>query len=674
MTKAELEAKAQALRDEIRKHTYLYYVENAPIISDYEFDQLFRALVELEDAHPELKTADSPTQRVGIEPADGFDRVPHPAPILSLSNAYEEEEVRAWFERISKIDPRVSETEFIVEPKLDGLTVVLHYQDGVFVQGATRGDGEVGEDITANLKTIRSLPLRIPVSSSDLSVPERLVVRGEAIIFLEDFQKMNEQLEEAGERTYVNPRNTASGSLRQLDPALTAERPIRLLCYAIVDADGEVPKTQSETIGYLSELGFPVPDRIRLCTSIDEVISEYHRWVSLREELPYEADGVVVKINDLGLSESLGVVGKDPRGALAYKFPAQIVTTTLNEVGLNVGRTGVITPYAVLEPVVVGGVTVRQATLHNFDFIREKDIREGDRVNIKRAGDVIPYVIGPVLEARSAKSKPYAMPAKCPDCGEPLEQVQEEVAIFCVNPSCPAQLVRNIEHFGSRGAMDIEGLGIKVAEMLVEEGLVGDVADLYTLRIETLAELDGFGERRAENLVQSIVASREQPLSRLLTALGIRNVGSTVAGDLARQFEDLDQLKQASKDDLEEIEGIGEVVAQTIYDWFHNPANNKLLDKLRSVDLWPEADLPGGSAPQTLDGVTFVLTGSLPSMTRNEAREKIEQHGGRVTGSVSSRTDYVLAGSSPGSKVDKARELDIPIIDETAFEELLRGG
>lgn len=673
MLKADLESKAESLREEIRKHIYLYHVENAPVISDYEFDQLFRELVELEEEHPELKTPDSPTQRAGASPAEGFERVPHPAPILSLANAYDEEEVYAWFDRIKKIDERVADAEFVVEPKLDGLTVVLHYEDGLFIRGATRGDGEVGEDITANLKTVRSLPLRIPPVESDATVPSRLVVRGEAIIYLEDFRKMNEALEQAGKRTYVNPRNTASGALRQLDPSLTAERPIRLLCYAIVDADGEVPATQYETLGYLKSLGFPVPAGIHLCSNIDEAVQEYKRWVDMREDLPYEADGVVIKINDLELRASLGVVGKDPRGALAYKFPAQVVTTKLEKIGLNVGRTGVITPYAILEPVEVGGVTVRQATLHNFDFISEKDIREGDRVFIKRAGDVIPYVIGPVLEARSDDAQPYSLPDKCPACGEPLERIEGEVAVFCVNQGCPAQLVRNIEHFSSRGAMDIEGLGIKVAEMFVEEDLVEDVADLYFLKAETIEALEGFGEKSAENLVQAIADSRDQPLSRLLTALGIRNVGSTVAGDLARHFGDLDSLMQAAREELESIEGIGEVVAQTIYDWFHNPANQELLKKLRSADLWPEAELPGSETEQTLEGLTFVLTGTLPSMTRGEASHSIEMHGGRVTGSVSSKTDFVLAGDSPGSKLGKANELGVPVIDEDDFEDMLKG-
>lgn len=673
MVDAKLESKARALREEIRKHSYHYYVENAPVISDYEFDQLFNELVELEEKYPDLRTPDSPTQRVGTPPAEGFERIPHPVPILSLSNAYDEQEIYDWRERISKFDDRVAEADFVVEPKLDGLTVVLHYENGVFVRGATRGDGEVGEDITANLKTLRSLPLRIPLVETDLPVPDRLVVRGEAIIYLEDFHALNKALEEAGQRTYVNPRNTASGALRQLDPALTAERPIRLLCYAIVDGDGELPETQFATIEFLQALGFPVPADIRLCSTLDEVINEYQRWVDRRGELQYEADGVVVKINDLELSDALGVVGKDPRGAIAYKFPAQVVTTSLNEIGLNVGRTGVITPYAILEPVEVGGVTVRQATLHNFDFIAEKDIREGDRVYIKRAGDVIPYVIGPVLEARSGDLEPYSMPDTCPACGEALEKIDAEVAVFCVNPGCPAQLVRNIEHFASRGAMDIEGLGIKVAELLVEQGLVADVADLYLLELDTVRSLEGFGEKRAENLIEAIDESRAQPLSRLLAALGIRNVGSTVASDLARHYKNLDQLMAASQEELEKIEGIGEVVAKGIFDWFHNPANLRLLKKMRAAGLWPQNQYADSDVPQTLDGLTFVLTGTLPSMTRQEARARIEMHGGRVTGSVSSKTDYVVAGRSAGSKASKASDLGVPVIDEGELEALIGG-
>ncbi|HUS83536.1 MAG TPA: NAD-dependent DNA ligase LigA, partial [Anaerolineales bacterium] len=492
------------LRAEIRKHNYQYHVLNTPLISDYEYDQLLRDLQALEADHPGLITSDSPTQRVGGKVRDGFVRVPHPVPILSLSNAYSDDEVRAWFDRIAKLDERVRDSHFNVEPKLDGLTVVLHYENGVFTLGATRGDGEVGEDITSNLKTVRSLPLHIPVIPSGPKPPPRLVVRGDAIIYLEDFQKYNRELEAAGERTYITPRNTASGALRQLDPSLTASRPIRLLCYDIVDSDGPVPQEQWEALLYLKALGFPVPSGITLESDLDGTLARYQDWIERRDSLPYEADGMVVKLNDLQLSRDLGVVGKDPRGAIAYKFPAQVVTTHLVDIGLNIGRTGVVTPYAILEPVEVGGVTVRQATLHNFDFIHEKDIRSGDRVLIKRAGDVIPYVIGPVVEARTGQEKPFQIPEKCPSCGESLERIEGEVAIYCVNAACPAQLVRNIDHFASRGAMDIEGLGIKVALMLVEGRLVNDVADLYNLDGEVLSGLEGFAVRRAQNLIESI--------------------------------------------------------------------------------------------------------------------------------------------------------------------------
>lgn len=669
---ASLQKRAEALRDQIREHNYRYYVLSQPVISDYEYDHLMQELRTLEAEHPELITPDSPTQRVAVQPSERFARVAHPAPILSLANAFNAQDVRAWFERIVKLDPRVAETEFVVEPKLDGLTVVLHYRDGLFKLGATRGDGEIGEDITANLRTVRSLPLRIPVSSSGPAPPRRLVVRGEALIFLDDFAALNKRLQEAGERTYINPRNTASGALRQLDPSLTATRPIRILCYAIVDADGDVPSTQWEVLAYLRSLGFPVADDVSLESDIDAAIAACEAWIERRNRLPYEADGAVIKINDLRLAASLGVVGKDPRGAMAFKFPAQEVTTRLNDIGLNVGRTGVITPYAILDPVEVGGVTVRQATLHNFDFIREKDIRVGDRVLIKRAGDVIPYVIGPIVEARTGKETPYKMPTRCPSCGEPLERTPGEVAVFCVNAGCPAQRVRNVEHFASRGAMDIEGLGSKLAELFVEQGLVHDAADLYALKRDDLLKLEGFAERRAENLLQAIEASKDQPLARLIFALGIRNVGESVAAELARHFRDLDDLAATSAEDLEEIEGIGPKVAATIVDWFAQPKNDEMIRRLRAGGVWPHSEIEvEAQKPQSLAGLTFVLTGTLPHLSRREAQELIKQHGGKVTGSVSKRTDYLVAGESPGSKLAKAEALGVPVLDEAGLMALL---
>ncbi len=672
MVEETIKKRINTLRSKIRKHNYQYHVLDAPLISDYEYDRLMRELLALESEHPELITPDSPTHRVGGEVADGFVRVSHPVPILSLSSAHSDDEVRAWFERIAKLDERVHDANFTVEPKLDGLTVVLHYENGVFTRGTTRGDGEVGEDITSGLKTVRSLPLHIPVIASGPKPPARLVVRGEAIIYLDDFQKLNEELEAAGERTYVNPRNTASGALRQFDPSLTASRPIRLLCYDIVDSDGPVPQEQWEVLVYLKALGFPVPSGITLESDLDGTLSRYQDWIGRRDSLPYEADGIVVKLNDLQLSRELGVVGKDPRGAIAYKFPAQVVTTCLEDIGLNVGRTGVVTPFAILEPVEVGGVTVRQATLHNFDFIHEKDIRIGDRVLIKRAGDVIPYVIGPVVEARTGEESSYRIPDRCPSCGELLERIEGEVAIYCVNAACPAQLVRNIEHFASRGAMDIEGLGIKVAHLLVEGRLVNDVADLYGLEEEVLSGLEGFAEKRAQNLVESIQASRAQPLSRLLTALGIRNVGEAAAGELARQFKNLDQLSEAGLEELEEVDGIGPKVARTIIDWFAQPSNKRIIKKLQGAEVWPEfTESQDGGTEQALAGLTFVLTGTLPSLTRAEAKELILLHGGKVTGNVSRRTDYLVAGESSGSKLTRAQDLEIPVIDEPQLKALI---
>jgi DNA ligase (NAD+) len=672
MGREEDRKEIEKLRREIEQHNHAYYVLNSPTISDFEWDQLLRRLQTLEAEHPDLITLDSPTQRIAVEPAEGFARVPHPASILSLGNAYDDSEVLAWFERISKLDERVRDTDFVVEPKLDGLTVVLHYQNGVFQRGATRGDGETGEDISANLRTLRSLPLRIPVGEREVEVPSRLVVRGEALIFLKDFAELNRKLEAAGERTYVNPRNTASGALRQLDPALTAARPIRLMCYEIVEANGEVPTFQWEVIAYLRALGFPVAEGIDRAENIQAVLDIYQDWVAQRDALPYEADGIVIKINDLRLSADLGVVGKDPRGALAYKFPAQVVTTHLNDIGLNVGRTGVITPYAILEPVEVGGVTVRQATLHNFDFIQEKDIRVDDRVMIKRAGDVIPYVIGPVVEARTGEEVVYKLPTRCPSCDEPLEFSDSEVALYCVNSSCPSQFIRNLEHFASRPAMDIEGMGIKIAEQLVEAELVEDIADLYALTLDDLLSLEGFGEKRAQNLIDSINRSRTQSLTRLIIGLGIRNVGETVADDLARHFGGLAALASAGTEDFKGIEGIGPIVARTIVDWFQTSANLRVLEKIQAAGLsprLPSLDEPAG--PMPLTGLTFVITGSLSGMSRSDAKELIQKYGGKVVGSVSSKTDYLVAGESPGSKLQKANELDIPVISEDDLQEMI---
>lgn len=661
------------LRASINYHNYRYHVLDAPQISDAEYDHLVARLRQIEAAHPEWVTPDSPTRRTGGVVLDKFIKVQHPAPILSLAAAYDIAGVQAWFDRVSKLDDRVRGTGFVIEPKIDGLTVVLRYENGVFVQGATRGDGEQGEEITANLRTVRAIPLRIPVDPQGMPAPQTLVVRGEAFIFIKEFEKLNRRLEEAGERTYLNPRNTAAGSLRQLDPSLTASRPITLLCYAIIYSSGEIPSTQWDTLEFLRELGFPVADVSQFCSNFDEVLKSCEDWMKRRDTLPYEADGVVIKINDLRLANDLGFVGKDPRGALALKFPAREVTTSLIEIGVAVGRTGVLTPYAVLEPVEVGGVVVRQATLHNFDYVEEKDIRVGDRVLIKRAGDVIPYVIGPVREARKGDEVVFRPPQVCPACSQAVEHFEGEVAWYCVNAGCPAQLVRNLEHFVSRGAMDIVGMGIKIVEQLAGSGLVKSVADLYRLTRADLLGLEGFADKKADNLIQAIEVSKKQPLSRLINGLGIRGVGEVMAVDLANHYRDMDELSRANLDDLQHIEGVGPNIAAAIMDWFGRKANQNLVQQLKALGVFPTST-PRVASQGVLTGKTFVITGTLPAYSREGAKALIEENGGKVTDSVSKKTSYLVVGEAPGSKLDKARELGVEILDEAGLLALLRVG
>ena len=660
------------LKREINYHNYRYHVLDSPVISDYEYDRLIKELREIETAHPDWITPDSPSQRAGAAPIEKFTKVQHPAPILSLANAFDEDDVKAWYERVSKIDSRVKSTGFVVEPKIDGLTVVLHYHDGIFTQGATRGDGITGEDITANLKTVRSLPLKLPVDTQGPTPPSELVVRGEAFIPLKEFEKLNKRLEEAGESTYQNPRNTAAGSLRQLDPGLTATRPLTILVYAIISGNGKLPTTQKDRLNYLSSLGFPVPEA-HFCNNLNEAINAYNQIWEKRDNLAYEADGAVIKINDLTLAEELGVVGKDPRGAIAYKFPAREVTTKLLDIGVNVGRTGVLTPYAILEPVEIGGVIVKQATLHNFNYIKDKDIRIGDRVAIKRAGDVIPYVIGPILDIRTGMEEIFTPPRVCPTCGQPVEHFEGEVAWFCVNTACPAQLIRNLEHFASRGAMDIVGLGIKIVEQLVVNKLVDDVADIYSLSKEHLLQLEGFAGKKADNLLSSIEASKSRPLSRLINALGIRGVGEVMAVELAHNFEDLYKLSLATINDLQNIEGIGPNIALAIVDWFNRETNRRLLEKLKQVGVWPlEKPLIKQAIIQMrFSEMVFVITGTLPGYTRDELKEIIQQNGGKVSDSVSKNTSYLVVGDQPGSKLDKAKQLGVRIINIDEFNKLL---
>jgi DNA ligase (NAD+) len=661
------------LKEQINYHNYRYHVLDAPVVSDYEYDQLLVELRNIEAEHPELITPDSPSQRVGSIPSDKFVKVQHPGPIMSLANAFDEDGLKAWYERIRRVDSRVEKAQYVVEPKIDGLTVVLHYQNGAFVMGATRGDGVIGEDITTNLRTVRALPLRIPADRDGPKAPTSLVVRGEAFMRIKDFEELNMRLEQRGERLYQNPRNTAAGSLRQLDPGLTATRPITLLTYAIVAGDNGLPGTQWELLKYLGAMGFPIP-AARLCNSLEEAIAAYQDLCDKRDELAYEADGAVIKINDLSLASELGFVGKDPRGAIAFKFPAREVTTKLLNIGVNVGRTGVLTPYAVLEAVEVGGVIVRQATLHNFDYIAEKDIRIGDRVALKRAGDVIPYVIGPIFEERTGNEIVYVPPSVCPTCGQPVENLVGEVAWYCVNVSCPAQLIRNVEHFVSRGAMDIVGMGIKIVEQLIVAGLVKDVADLYKLTRDDLLTLEGFAGKKADNLITSIQQSKNQPLSRLITALGIRGVGEVMAVDLAETFEDLGALSKATFEDLLRVEGVGQSIAQAILDWFARLANRQLMEKLQSLGVWPKAAKRISSGHEPLFGLTFVVTGTLASFSRDGIKEFIQEKGGKVTDSVSKNTSYLVLGENPGSKFDKARSLNVPVINEDELRKLVEAG
>jgi DNA ligase (NAD+) len=694
------------LKREINIHNHRYHVLDDPVISDAEFDRLVVELRKIETNHPDWVTPDSPTQRAGAVPSEKFEKVRHPRPILSLANAFGAADARAWYERVCRLDDRVGKTRFVVEPKIDGLSVVLHYRNGVFVQGATRGDGEIGEDITANLRTVKAIPLRIPVEQGDRPdgkkgssdqlpllphprIPDVLVVRGEVFIPVKEFDKLNQELEQAGEKTYLNPRNTAAGSLRQLDPSITASRPLTLLVYQIVhwentspaSRDVQPPSSQWELLAYLKSLGFPVTDVARRFDDIESAIAFIEPWDKKRGSLPYEADGMVIKIDDLALAADLGFVGKDPRGAVAFKFPGQEVTTKVLDITVEVGRTGVLTPAASLEPVEITGVIVKNATLHNFDYIAEKDIRIGDRVLVKRAGEVIPYVIGPIPDLRTGAERPYVPPSVCPSCGQPVEHIQGEVAWYCVNAACPAQLVRNVEHFVSRGAMDINGLGIQIVTKLIETGAVKDVADIYTLtRQDILAAVtkkDRKTEKEppgkiADNLLAAIQVSRSQPLSRLLTALGIRGVGEVMAADLSRAFPSLDLLAQADEARLRMVEGVGPNIAEGIVDWFSRDRNKTVLKKLKEVGVWPVNQQSEISNQQSgaFSGMTFVVTGTLPTFSREDAKEFIQSHGGKVTDSVSRNTSYLVLGEAPGSKYDKAKALGVKIIDENELKKL----
>jgi DNA ligase (NAD+) len=665
-------SRIEQLRALLNYHSYRYHTLDQPEISDAEYDALLHELRSLESQHPELIVPDSPTQRIGSELSPEFAKVRHPYPMTSLADAFSQDEVQEWLGRARRLLPDDVVLEFVAEPKIDGLAVALTYARGLLTRGATRGDGIVGEDITPNVRTIRNIPLRIPVTG-DLGAPDVIEVRGEIYMPRDLFQRMNEERLARNETPFANPRNAAAGSTRQLDPRITAGRPLRLYAYAVGYIEGHRLTTQWETLNYVRALGFAVNPDIRLMADMSDVLEYCESWMNRRETLNYEADGVVIKINDFATQQRLGIVGNAPRWAVAYKFPSREATTRLLNIGVNVGRTGVLTPYAILDPVQLGGVTIRQASLHNYDDLARKDIRLGDIVVVQRAGDVIPQVVGPVLGLRDGDEELPPIPRMCPACGEPVVREEGEVAIYCINAACPAQLVRLVEYWVSRGAMDIDGLGEKTVEQLVTEGLIKDVADLYVLTKEQLLALEGFAEKKAENLLVAIEASRNRPLQRVITGLGIHGVGGKVAHALVEHYDTVDALMATSSVALQEIPGIGPQLAESIVDFFGRPRHRELIEKLRrnGVRLEGEAQTQRGPAP--LAGMTFVITGTLPSMSREAAAALIATHGGKVTGSVSKNTTYLVAGDSPGgTKYGAAQKLGVPVLDEEGMMRLIK--
>ncbi|HEU4885987.1 MAG TPA: NAD-dependent DNA ligase LigA [Longimicrobium sp.] len=660
-------ARAAELREAIERANREYYVLDAPTLSDREYDLLFRELREIEGAHPELRTADSPTLRVGAEPASRLEKTEHLAPMLSLDNAFGEDELRAWETRNARIADEVRTAGYVCEPKIDGLAIALTYEDGVLVKGATRGNGTIGEDVTRNLRTIREIPLRLRADGPAL--PRRMEIRGEVYMSLVGFQKLNQRRAAEGQATFANPRNSAAGSLRQLDPGVTASRPLRFFAYAIETA-GRDPlpfATQWELLETLRAWGLPVNPLARPAADLEAVLAFVHEFEGRRAELDYEVDGAVVKVNPLSLHEELGIVGgREPRWATAYKYAPDLAVTTLLDIRLNVGRTGALNPYAVLEPVEVGGVIVKLATLHNEDDIRRKDLRAGEKVIVKRAGEVIPQVVGPVLEEGQARAEPFAMPDRCPSCGTPVERPEGEAMLYCPNSACPARIYWGLAHFVSRGAMDIRGLGERTIATLLERGMVHDVGDIYTLTEEQLLTLEGFKEKSAQNLLAGIETSKQQGLARVLFGLGVRHVGEIAAQTLARHFGSMERLMAAATEEIEAVHTIGHTMAEALHAWMAEPRNQEVVAKLAAagVKMTEERSEPAQGA---LTGKTFVITGTHPTMTRPQIEDFIQQHGGRVTGSVTKKTDYLVVGEDAGSKLAKARELGVAELSEAAL-------
>lgn len=665
-----IRSEAKKLRAEIEKHNYHYYVLDSPAITDAEYDALFRRLQELEEQYPELRTPDSPTQRVGAPPLDKFEPYTHSIPMLSLANAMDEDEFLAFDERVRKNLGSDDPVTYYAELKFDGLAIELVYRDGKLDVASTRGDGITGENVTQNIRTIHAAPLRLR-DSPDFPIPNLMEVRGEAIMHNPAFQRLNERRRDDGQPTFANPRNATAGSIRQLDSRITASRELDLFCYSLGLVEGIAFGSHGESLSALRTWGFKVNDLGQICRGPEAVIDFYREIEAKREDLTYEIDGIVVKVDDLALQERLGAVSRSPRWAIAFKFKPKQAITSINDITIQVGRTGALTPVAELEPIEVSGVTVSRATLHNEDEILRKDIRIGDKVVIQRAGDVIPEVVRVLEDRRDGNEKKFVFPSNCPVCDSQVVRPEGEAVARCPNRSCPAQLREAIRHFASRGAMDIEGLGAKIVNLLVDEGLISDVSDLFALTADQLVGIERFADKSAANLIESIKQSKGKDYPRLLFALGIRHVGEHLARVLARAFPSIDKLSEATREDLEAVHEVGPQVAESIVQYFADEKNKDLIGRLRSAGLRMEA-AAGTLEELLLAGKTIVFTGSLEKLTRNQAKELVERHGGRASSSISANTDLVVAGPGAGSKLAKAQELGIKVIDEDQFLRMIQ--
>jgi DNA ligase (NAD+) len=665
----KIRQRVDELRALINYHNHRYYVLDSPEISDAEYDQLMQELQRLEAEHPELVTPDSPTQRVGAAPVEAFGVVEHRIPLLSLANAFSNEDLMAWYKRALNL-LEGQHFELVCEIKMDGLAIALTYVNGQFVTGATRGDGYRGEDVTQNLRTVRSIPLSVPKDA-----PTRFEVRGEVYLSKAGFKKLNEERAKGGLPLFANPRNAGAGSVRQLDPRVTAQRPLDIYVYALGYAEGKpVTETHWERMEYLKSLGFKINPLNKLCKTIEEAEAYHREWQEKRESLPYETDGIVVKANSIAIQERLGFVAREPRWAIAYKFPATQATTRLNEIGINVGRTGSLNPYAILEPVSVGGVTVSHAALHNEDYIRSKDIRIGDVVVVQRAGEVIPEIVEPIVSRRTGNERIFSMPTQCPVCEAEVIKPVGEAMHRCTNTACPAQALEKLKHFVSRGAMDIDGVGEKLCTALFEAGLVKDVADLYYLSRKQILGLERMADKSASNVLSSIEKSKSRPLSRLIFALGILHVGDETANLLASRFRSLDMLAKATEEELLSAPSIGPKIAESIVAFFRQEGNKRVIEKLRQAGVRLEEEVPAKPAELALVGQEFVLTGRLESFTRQEAEARIKALGGTVGSGVTRKTTYVVVGADPGSKLDKALALGIRLLTEEEFRQMVEKG